>query len=416
VLTGFTIAMFAAIGLKVEGLVDSVRLKEGRPLLIVGDTSWAMRLEEALPDLDRIGRMKGRKLMIKGNHDYWWQSAAKLRKALDPSIKILQASSIIVDRVAVAGTRGWTCPNDVFFEEHDAKIYEREVGRLRLALKSLEGRSGEFDSLIVALHYPPTNDKHETSGFTELIDEYRANVCVYGHLHGDAIKRGLVGTRGRTQYHLVSADAVSFAPAEIMLGRLPRHATMRPTEAPMRRRHIETIDIAPDEFERQVKSWLETSSRRMTRFEVTGLRKLAGAGGEYEIDAVAQLEIFGGAQIVVLVECKYYKSAVKRDVVILLGANVQDIGAHKGIVFATSGFQSGALEYARAHGIATVHVVDGKATYETKGYGHSPDPPPWLNLPKVAGWMISLTPDGHESFQLLGEQHLEPLSEWLGST
>lgn len=184
-------------------------------LLIVGDTSWAMRFEDALPDLARIGQMTGRKLMIKGNHDYWWQSLAKMSKALDPSIRFLQGSSIIESRVAIAGTRGWICPNDTYFKEHDAKIYEREVGRLRAALESLEGQKSEYDSLIVALHYPPTNDRRQPSGFTELIDEYRADVCVYGHIHGEFIKDALTGMRGDTFYYLVSADAVEFAPAEI---------------------------------------------------------------------------------------------------------------------------------------------------------------------------------------------------------
>src|SRR5437867_2750410 len=81
-------------------------------VLVVGDTSWAMRLEEALPDLNRIGRMPGLKLLVKGNHDYWWQSKSKMSGALDPSIRILHADSIIVNRIAVAGTRGWVCPND----------------------------------------------------------------------------------------------------------------------------------------------------------------------------------------------------------------------------------------------------------------------------------------------------------------
>ena len=188
-------------------------------LLLVGDISWAMRLEDAAPDLNRIGQMKGLKIMLRGNHDYWWQSKAKMNRVLDPSIKILQADSIVIARVAVAGTRGWICPNDYYFEEHDTKVYEREVGRLRLALDSLKKQQSEFDSLIVALHYPPTNDKHETSGFTELIDEYGADACVYGHLHGESIETALRGLRGRTIYHLVSADAVDFAPAEIEMSR-----------------------------------------------------------------------------------------------------------------------------------------------------------------------------------------------------
>ena len=186
-------------------------------VLVVGDTSWAMRLHEALPDLDRIGRMPGKKLLIKGNHDYWWESRSKMSRVMHPSITTLQANSIIVDRIAVAGTRGWVCPNDAHFKEDDARIYDREIGRLRTALSMLRGRESEFDNLIVALHYPPTNASHEPSGFTELVDEYKADVCVYGHLHGADITTGLTGLREKTKYYLVSADAANFAPAEIRL-------------------------------------------------------------------------------------------------------------------------------------------------------------------------------------------------------
>jgi predicted phosphohydrolase len=187
-------------------------------LLLVGDTSWAMRLEDARRDLDRIGEMKGQKLMVKGNHDYWWTSVSKMTRELHPSIKVLQANSIIVNRVAVAGTRGWMCPGDTYFKGEDEKIYQREIGRLQSALGALKGREADYDSLIVALHYPPVNDCHDASGLTELIDESGADVCVYGHLHGEAIKTALTGQRGRTRYYLVSADAIEFAPAEIDIG------------------------------------------------------------------------------------------------------------------------------------------------------------------------------------------------------
>jgi len=184
-------------------------------LILAGDISWAMRLEEALADLDRIGRMKGRKVMIKGNHDFWWDSKAKLRKVLSPSIEVLQADSVVIGRIGIAGTRGWLCPGDTYFQPDDQKIYIREVGRLRAALESLGPRSGTLARLIVALHYPPANDKGEPSGFTDLLDEYRVDDCVYGHLHGDAIRTGITGWRKHTTYHLVSADAVNFVPAEI---------------------------------------------------------------------------------------------------------------------------------------------------------------------------------------------------------
>jgi predicted phosphohydrolase len=186
-------------------------------VLIVGDTSWAMRLEDALPDLDRIGQMPGRKLLVKGNHDYWWESRSKMSRMMHPSITVLQANAIIINQIAVVGTRGWVCTDDTHFEESDAKIYEREVGRLRTAFGMLRGRENEFDTLIVALHYPPTNAAHQPSGFTELIDQYGADACVYGHLHGDDIRSALTGLRVKTHYSLVSADAAEFAPVEIRI-------------------------------------------------------------------------------------------------------------------------------------------------------------------------------------------------------
>ncbi|MBI3649850.1 MAG: metallophosphoesterase [Acidobacteria bacterium] len=188
-------------------------------LLIVGDSSWALRLHEAQPDLDRIGRMKGLKLLFKGNHDYWWQSVAKMAAVLHPSINIMQGNSLIINRVAIAGTRGWLCPNDAYFEPADEKIYQREVQRLKTALDSLQEHQADFDFLIVALHYPPTNMLHHSSGFTDLMDAHQANACVYGHLHGESIKTALTGWRGTTFHYLVSADAVDFAPAEIDLSR-----------------------------------------------------------------------------------------------------------------------------------------------------------------------------------------------------
>src|SRR5262245_44822674 len=102
-------------------------------VLIVGDTSWAMRIEDALSDLNRIGQSPGHKLLLKGNHDYWWQTRSKLTRLIHPSIQIVSASSTIINRVAVAGTRGWICPNEIEFKEEDARIYDREVGRLHAA-------------------------------------------------------------------------------------------------------------------------------------------------------------------------------------------------------------------------------------------------------------------------------------------
>src|SRR5262249_35018496 len=144
-------------------------------LILAGDTTWAAKLEGAIPDLERIGRMKGRKIMIKGNHDYWWETKSKLVTVLPASIRPIQSEALLVGRVAIAGTRGWTCPGSEGFSEQDHKIYNREVGRLRLALNRLAGQEADYDRLIVALHYPPTNSAKDPSDFTNLIDEFKAD-------------------------------------------------------------------------------------------------------------------------------------------------------------------------------------------------------------------------------------------------
>jgi len=184
-------------------------------VIVAGDTTWAMRLDQALPDLQRIGDMPGLKILIKGNHDYWWETLSKLRRSLPESIRPLQAQFAVFNRVAVAGTRGWICPNDSHFSDDDGKIYEREIARLRRALSLADGQRSEFDSLIVALHYPPTSQDHESTGFTELIEQYGADTCVYGHLHGDDIRTALTGPHRGVMYYLVSADAAAFQPVEI---------------------------------------------------------------------------------------------------------------------------------------------------------------------------------------------------------
>jgi predicted phosphohydrolase len=185
-------------------------------LILAGDITWAARLEAAMPDLERIAQMKGRKIIIKGNHDHWWETKSKLRRLLPSTIEPVQSDAVIINRVAIAGTRGWNCPEGDDFSERDQRIYDREVGRLRLALERVAERKTDYENLIVALHYPPTNSQKEPSGFTGLIDEFKADACVYGHLHGEWTQAGLKGKLGSATYHLVSADFVDFTPARIL--------------------------------------------------------------------------------------------------------------------------------------------------------------------------------------------------------
>jgi predicted phosphohydrolase len=182
-------------------------------MIFAGDISWATKLEEALPDLDDIGALPGTKLLLKGNHDFWWQSRAKIERAVHPSIRLLQNDSYLFGDVAIAGGRGWTIPGDDFFGPDDEKIYRRELERLRLSFESLAGK--RYAHLLAVLHYPPMTQAHEATEVTELLERYGAEVCVYGHLHGDSIPTAFNGIRNGVRYRLLSADAAGFEPVEV---------------------------------------------------------------------------------------------------------------------------------------------------------------------------------------------------------
>ena len=178
-------------------------------VLIAGDLSWALKLPDAMADLEMIAELPGQKIILRGNHDYWWPSISKLRATLPARMQAIQNDSVVVGRTAIAGTRGWTCPGGEDFTADDEKIYVREIERLRLAIQSLQGK--DYDRLVIALHYPPTNGGFEPNGFTELIEKARPDAVVFGHLHGAHPSRVLREWRG-IPMHFVAADAVHFVP------------------------------------------------------------------------------------------------------------------------------------------------------------------------------------------------------------
>jgi hypothetical protein len=192
-------------------------------VIVCGDISWGLRLEEAMADLDWIHRLPGKKLFFKGNHDLWWQSIGKLNQLYDDGTMVfLQNHCYVAEdrdsgrRTAICGSRGWTCPGSDGFTDHDRRIYEREQLRLRMSLE--EGKKSGAEQLIGVLHYPPTNDKHQGSGFTDLMSEYGVKTCVYGHLHGkEAFKNGLTGVYNKVEYQLVSLDYVEGNPKEVVI-------------------------------------------------------------------------------------------------------------------------------------------------------------------------------------------------------
>ncbi len=186
----------------------SNNVEEGDTVLVLGDTSWANNIIEAKVDLDIINNLQGRKIFIKGNHDYWWSTVTSLNKLYD-NMKFLQTNFYTYEDYAICGGRGWISPNKFKFDEQDKKIYMREENRIRLSLK--EAKNKGYKKIIVISHYPPTNDELEDSLFTKLYEEYEVEMVIYGHLHGkESFKMGLQGNRNGVYYKLASCDYTNF--------------------------------------------------------------------------------------------------------------------------------------------------------------------------------------------------------------
>ena len=182
--------------------------------VLCGDLSWAMDLKTAGEDFRFIHELPGQKIILKGNHDYWWSTAAKAERffaeyGID-SIRILHNNCWLYGDLALCGTRGW------FYEEetgaeHDAKIMRREILRLEASLKA----AGEREKLVF-LHYPPIYQKYECPEILALLAEHRVRLCCYGHIHGKGCLSAFNGWRGCTQFRLVSADHVDFTPVKLL--------------------------------------------------------------------------------------------------------------------------------------------------------------------------------------------------------
>lgn len=182
-------------------------------VLVAGDISWAMKLPEALPDLEEIAALPGAKILVRGNHDYWWQTLAKLNAALGGRLTFLQNTFAAAGDWAVCGSRGWLCPADPAFGADDEPIYRRELGRVRASLAA--ARAAGHTRLILMLHYPPRYGP-DPSGFTDLIAEFGVEICVFGHLHNEGIKAAPTGEYAGARHYLVSCDALDFKLLQIV--------------------------------------------------------------------------------------------------------------------------------------------------------------------------------------------------------
>lgn len=193
------------------------RVRETDTVLIPGDISWAMQLGDAAPDLAAIGQLPGKKVILKGNHDYWWSSLTRVKAILPDGMRAIQHNALDLGEAVVCGTRGWTLPTaEAPLSENDQKIFAREQLRLEMSLQ--EAMCIRADRpLVVMMHYPPLYDQERDTAFTRILEKYPVDTVVYGHLHGAGIRAGYNGVWNGVNYRLTSCDSLDFRLAEIPL-------------------------------------------------------------------------------------------------------------------------------------------------------------------------------------------------------
>ena len=180
-------------------------------VLVCGDISWGTVLEEGLYDLNSLKGLNGKKVFIRGNHDYWWNGITKLRDAApDESFFFLQNDCVKFGDVIICGSRGWSCPGSADYSDHDEKLYLREAERFRLCFKQVEKVREEGDRLLAMIHYPPFSAKSPQTLFSQIFEENGVEKVIFGHIHGETffplrtVKNGI-------EYILTSCDKIGRA-------------------------------------------------------------------------------------------------------------------------------------------------------------------------------------------------------------
>ena len=200
------------------GYVDKLRqgfacVGPGDTVVLCGDLSWGMSLNEAKEDFAFLDALPGKKLLMKGNHDYWWTTASKMHQFFQENnfttFEILHNNCALYGDVALCGTRGWFYEEDR--GEHSAKIFNRELIRLETSLKA----GGEREKFCF-LHYPPLYQGYRCEEIIDLMKRYGVTRCYYGHLHGGSHRLAVSGNRDGVEYHLVAADYLGFKPELIL--------------------------------------------------------------------------------------------------------------------------------------------------------------------------------------------------------
>lgn len=199
-------------------------VSDGDLVIVGGDISWAMYLKDAYEDFAFLNSLSGKKIIMRGNHDYWWESVTKINKFFKKysfdTVSVLQNNAFIYENYSISGTRGWILPSSDGFGADDRKVYERELIRLGLSLEyaqKLEKEHPEkkYERLVV-MHYPPSDISGRADpGFAELFERYGVKRCIYGHLHGSSAHALESFDIAGASCMLVSSDYLGFKPVRL---------------------------------------------------------------------------------------------------------------------------------------------------------------------------------------------------------
>lgn len=189
-----------------------LKVKEDDTVILAGDFSWAMKLEDTLADFNFIKELPGKKILLKGNHDYWWTTITNMKNFLSQNniinIDFLHNNSYEIENKIICGTRGWVLNDNE--TEDDKKIIQREANRLKLSIEDGIKKYGDNKEIIVFMHYPPIIKTQENTLFMNVLEEYNIKKCYYGHLHGKAIEDAIDGHINGIELKLISCDGVDF--------------------------------------------------------------------------------------------------------------------------------------------------------------------------------------------------------------
>jgi len=192
------------------------KVTEEDVVLIAGDTSWGTDFNEGLYDLQSLKSLAGKKVFIRGNHDYWWNGITKLRLAApDNNFYFLQNDCVKFGNVIICGSRGWTCPGSADYTAEDEKLYRREAERFKLCFSAVDKVKAEGDMVLAMIHYPPFSPKSPDTEFTSLFERNGVEKVIFGHIHGGTYFP-LRSVKNGVEYVLTSCDKVGFALQRIL--------------------------------------------------------------------------------------------------------------------------------------------------------------------------------------------------------